>query len=191
MSETSEPLLEPGAGGVAGLRFPALSIRTRLISGGPRNALATRYDPYSPLEIYFDDLRDDYLAGRIKTVMNFYHLRNAQVFHSHSIVPAPTARTGTQAKKNRRDLIDQLERQYFSAIARAVAKIENMNPKALKRLRHRANTALIGGRRFKTFETVKRYEPAKVAAYFARWPAAVEAASGIAALIEKIERLDR
>ncbi len=177
----SEPLLEVGAGGVRGLRLSPLSIRVRLIAGGAENAIETRYDPYSPIELYFSDLQEEYLAGRIKVVNNFYDLKNTRVFASSSIVPAGGEKA--QADANRRALRFALARQYFLAVARAVARLENMHDKRLKRLRYRANKELVRNQRGRSHPG---YAPEGVDDYFQRWPAAIEAASEIRELINTV-----
>lgn len=173
-------LLPPGHGGVPGLIANPRTVRARLRVCGPEDSLHTEYDLWTALDFYFSELRDQYLAGTVKLVINMVSTRMSSVVaSSYSIVPTPAAQVAAMKAEHLARIRQELEAQYKNAMVRAVAKSRGGDhPKRLKRMRHRLNQHF--GDTSPPFDEVD--------AYFEQYPEAIEAVSGIRKLWDTLPR---
>ncbi len=157
----------------AGVILPPLGVRVRRGVLGPANALATRRELFGPIELYLSELGSDYIAGRIKQVVNSFKANEISLFASYSIVAAPPSEQSACAARHREALRREVAAQYKNAVVRAAAP----HTKNAKRMRYRINS-----------ELGKEATPDRIDAWFADRPDAVEAAREIRALWNEVSR---
>ena len=165
--------MSKGAGrptGVQGLNLRPLSDRAHIKAAEPESAIDTRYDLYSPLELYFSDWRTDYLTGQIKVVRNSLPLIHSSIHLSYSLVPVPVSEQKVFAKKHRQGLLDGLALEYLNEVRRNVVKALGLHNKGARRLRYRSN---------KRMDEAGRRDPDFVDQLFADHPAALAQAGEI------------
>ena len=156
--------------GVQGLNLRPLSDRAHIEAAVPAGAIDTRFDPYSPLELYFTDWRADYLAGLIKVVRNSLPLKHSSIHLSYSLVPVPVNEQKKFAEKHRQRLLDGLGLEYLNEVRRNVAREMGLHNKGARRLRYRSN---------KRMDEAGRRDPDFVDELFADHPAALALAGEI------------
>ena len=174
--------MSDGAGrstGVQGLNLRPLSDRGQIKADcGPAGAIDTRYDLYSPVELYLTDWRDDYLAGLIKVVRNSLSLIHSSIHLSYSLVPVPASEQKVFAEKHRQCVLDGLGLEYLNEVRRKVVQEKGLHNKGARRLRYRSN---------KRMDEAGRRDPDFVDELFADHPAALAQASEIRKLWETLD----
>lgn len=131
------------------IRRPLPPTRTRLIFGGPADALWTGYEHLGAVDMALSDfVRPDgvridgfraTLAGEIKRVSNFLPLRRRDIHLSCSVVPTPPAERERVATKHMFELADILFYGWRNALIAAAPADAARSSKAQKRRRLRYN----------------------------------------------------
>ena len=155
-----------------GLILSPASTRVRLRAPAAEGAIHTGYDVWGPVDFYVSELRDRWLAGEVKGVMQSVALKDGRAFQSFNIVPVGPAERPAAAARHRERLLVELRAQYKDAVVRAITT----DRRKRKRLRHAANQALGGD------------APALAAvdAHFAAYPEALAAVAPIAAMVREV-----
>jgi N-glycosylase/DNA lyase len=170
--------MKGGPGTIRGLMHHPLSVRARPIVASAENALLTRYEHYTELDLWFSDIR--YLAwnGRVQQVSNRVELKHTLRFASYSIVPAPKEKWPEIARSYRENLLAWVLGAYGSAIRRHAWSDLSRSARKNRTRRYKEHFR----------ELDRNRAPEDIDAYFSDYPEAVEYASEIKQLYRRIER---